>query len=202
MLAVSQEPSFGELFERLRQGDNTAAARVLDRYAGRLIAVARTHLDARLRRRVDAEDVLQSVLRSFFVRVADGKISVPDWDSLWGLLVCITVRKCIRARTRHRAGVRDVTREVAPSAEGDDSGPVWEVISREPGPAEGALLSEALDQATRGLPEQGTRAVLLTLQGHAIPEVAEQLGCSIRKVYRVLDHVRDRLERLRAEDRD
>ena len=199
MSTVTQDTSFRQVFEQLRQGDNAAATAVFERYAARLIAVARTHLDARLRRRVDAEDVLQSVLRTFFVRLAGGNVTLINWDSLWGFLVCITVRKCARARERNRAGVRDVKREAA-SPESDDSGRVWEVIGREPGPQDGALLNEALDQATRGLTEQGGQAVMLTLQGLSVPEVAEQLGCSVRKVYRVLEHVRNRLERLRDQE--
>ena len=50
---------------RLRAGDNAAAAEVFRRFANRLIGLARTHLDARVRQKVDPEDVMQSALKSF-----------------------------------------------------------------------------------------------------------------------------------------
>jgi RNA polymerase sigma-70 factor (ECF subfamily) len=192
---MAQEPSFSNLCEQLRRGDNAAAAEVFDRFAGRLIALARSRLDRRLRQRVDAEDVLQSVLRTFFVHVAEGKFRLPNWDSLWGLLVCITVRKCTRAHDRHRAGLRDVRREAGPAPDGWDSADTWEVISREPGPEEAILLQETLDGALLGMTERERQAVFLTLQGLATAEVATRLDCSQRKVYRVLEHVRNRLQR-------
>jgi len=53
--------SFAELLARLQAGDDAAATRVFHRYAHRLIARARSRLDARLRAKVDPEDVVQYV---------------------------------------------------------------------------------------------------------------------------------------------
>src|SRR5438552_2680938 len=88
--------SFPDLMARLRAGDADAAARVFERFAHRLAALAQVHLDGRTRRLVDPEDVLQSVFRSFFARHADGQLDLADWDGLWALLVVLTLRKCGR----------------------------------------------------------------------------------------------------------
>jgi DNA-directed RNA polymerase specialized sigma24 family protein len=195
---VPDDDSFSYLLERLRRRDNAAAAQVFDRFAERLVALARSRLDARLRQRLDPEDVLQSVLRTFFVRLADGQFSLRDWDSLWGLLVCITVRKCAKAHERNTAAGRDVYRETAlAAAGGTESGPSWDFLDRGPGPSEGALLDEAIEEALREFNEGEIQIVLLSLQGETPAAVKERGRCSLSKVYRVLDRFRQRLERLR-----
>ena len=69
-----------ELLDRVRQGDEQAATELFDRYVERLIRLAQSRLSAKLRRRVDAEDVVQSVYRSFFSHaLASG--SRKDQDS-------------------------------------------------------------------------------------------------------------------------
>ena len=64
----------------------TALPRRSSGFAGRLIGLARTELDIRLRRKLDPEDVVQSVYRSFFTRYHAGQFDVANWDSLWSLL--------------------------------------------------------------------------------------------------------------------
>ena len=48
-----------------------------------LIGLARSHLGGVIRQKVDPEDVVQSVFRSFFQRNAQGNWNLDDWDSLW-----------------------------------------------------------------------------------------------------------------------
>jgi RNA polymerase sigma-70 factor (ECF subfamily) len=192
--------SFQDLLARLRRGDNDAASQVINRYAGRLIALTRSRLDERLRRRVDPEDVLQSVLRSFFVRLAHGEYLLRDWDSMWGLLVCITTRKCARALTRHRAASRDMGREKAGVLSRPELIEALDCLDRGPGPEDAALMEEALDQALRGFTTAERQAVLLSLRGLAPADVAGHVGCSVSKVYRVLHHVRERLKRIHDRD--
>src|SRR5580692_11428902 len=91
---MSVDPSFDTVMQRLRAGDDEAAADVFRRFADRLIGLARSRLDERLRQKVDPEDVMQSVFKSFFRVQADGKLDLANWDSLWALLTVITLRKC------------------------------------------------------------------------------------------------------------
>jgi RNA polymerase sigma-70 factor (ECF subfamily) len=193
---MSADDSFRELFEKLCRNDNDAAVEVVHRYAERLIALVRSRLDQRLKQRLDPEDVIQSVFRTFFVRLANGRFQLRDWNSLWGLLVCITVRKCISAYEHHHAAVRDVDREAHPAAPGQQPSS-WVFLDRSPDPSDSALLEEALEKALEGLKEQEVAVVILSLQGLEPAEVARQLRCSASKVYRVLGHVRGRLQKLR-----
>src|SRR5437016_14196174 len=97
------DDSFDDVMARLRAGDEAAAAAIFDRFARRLIALARARLDRLVSSKVDPEDVLQSAFRSFFLRHAEGRWDLIGWDGLWGLLARITVRKCGRRIEHFRA---------------------------------------------------------------------------------------------------
>jgi RNA polymerase sigma-70 factor (ECF subfamily) len=186
---MSPDLPFAELASRLRDGDGEAARVVFDQFARRLVALAASRLPRALAAKVDAEDVVQSVFKSFFARQAEGRFHLDNWDRLWTLLTVLTVRKC-RDRLQHfRAARRDVVRE---AATGPSDAP-RELAAPEPTPAE-ALLAETLEELLRGLPPPHRRIVQLRLEGGSIEEVSRQAGCTERSVHRVLQKVRARLE--------
>jgi RNA polymerase sigma-70 factor (ECF subfamily) len=199
---MAQDEDFPALMQRLRQGDARAAEVVFSRYAGRLIRLARGRLEGRLRSKVDAEDVAQSALKSFFLRQADGQYDLHDWDSLWSLLTVITLRKCGRQIQRFLAGARDVRREAAlPGADDSDSG--WDALGDEPTPSEAVALAETVEHLMRGLSDATERRMLeMSLQGYGPREISDHVGRSERTVHRVLSLVRKRLKRRRDEDGD
>jgi RNA polymerase sigma-70 factor (ECF subfamily) len=191
---MSEESSFAELLDGLRRGDEGAAQELFRRYAGRLIGLARSRLSDQLRGKVDPEDVMQSVFKSFFRRQAAAEYELDSWDSLWSLLTVITLRKC-GYRTRHfRAARRDVRREQTVDAA--DAAADWQALAREPSPDEAAALTETVEQLLRGLDERERAIVELALQGLKAPEISPQVGVAERSVYRVLERVKGRLERL------
>jgi RNA polymerase sigma-70 factor (ECF subfamily) len=196
---VPADSSFHDVMARLRAGDPDAAAAIFHRFAGRLIGLARTRLDSRLRQKVDPEDVLQSVYKSFFLRHAEGQFELHNWDSLWALLTVITVRKCGQWIDHFHTGGRDVTREVTPTPANDSSPPSWKAFAREPTPSEVAMLAETVEQLLRNLSEREREIVSLALQGYTAPEISERLGRPERTVYRVVERARKHLQRLRAE---
>jgi RNA polymerase sigma-70 factor (ECF subfamily) len=198
---VSQDHSFDDLMVRLRTGDNDAAALVFNRFAGQLIALAQRRLDHRVRRKLDAEDVLQSVFRSFFARqAADQMDDLETWDNLWAMLVVITLRKCGRRVDHFHAACRDVQREVGLQPPADRSGAGWEVASGEPTPEEAALLTDTVESILCRLDGRHREIFSLTLQGYTAPEVSAAVGCTERTVYRVLERVKDWLEQMRGDD--
>jgi RNA polymerase sigma-70 factor, ECF subfamily len=191
---MAEDQDFAVVMARLRAGDEAAAREVFGRFAHRLIGLARTRLGERLRPKVDAEDVVQSVFKSFFVRFADDRFDLEGWDGLWSLLTVITLRKC-GYRTRHfRAGRRDVRREAA--GREDDSASAWEAVAREPTPVEAAQLTETVEQLFAGLDDRNRRIVELSLQGSTVAETAAAVGITERTVYRTLERVKQRLRRL------
>lgn len=196
MATTSPDASFDDLMLRLRAGDEDAATQVFERFAGRLVALARTRLNSQIRAKVDPEDVMQSVFKSFFLRYSDGQFSLESWDSLWGMLVVLTLRRCGRRVEHFRAACRDVQREVAAPIAGTDSGADWQAMAREPTPDEAAALADTVEQIMRGLDERDRRVFMLRLQGFTVPEISAQVGRTERTVQRGLERVRKLLEQM------
>jgi RNA polymerase sigma-70 factor (ECF subfamily) len=190
--------SFAEFLARLRGRDAAAAQEIFGRFAHQLIALALRHIDAELRHKVDPEDVVQSAFKSFFRRYGDGKLDVVNWNSLWGLLTLITVRKCAERVTYHRAECRDSAREVPPP-QGEQEAPWLEPFGREPTPLEAAVLSETVEKLFAGLDEQERAVLELSLQGYTTREISERLGRAERTVRLLREGVRHRLERMKRE---
>jgi RNA polymerase sigma-70 factor (ECF subfamily) len=198
---MSASDSVAELMARLRSGEDAAAREVFVRFAGRLVGLARRHLDARLAVKVDPEDIVQSAYKSFFVRHRDGGLEVGSWDGLWGVLTVITLRKCADRAAHFRTGKRDVAREV-PAAPAGESGSVFGglALDREPLPDEAAVLAETVEALFRTVDDPDERAILeLSLQGYTAGEISERLGRAERSVRRLRERVRKRLERMQAE---
>jgi RNA polymerase sigma-70 factor (ECF subfamily) len=191
---MSPDDSFIGLMARLRAGGDEAAAAVFRRFANRLIGLARTHLDARMRAKVDPEDVIQSVYRSFFVRHAEGQLELESWDGLWSLLTVMTVRKCGRHREKFFAARRDLRREDRGEGATDHLTP------RHPGPEEAAALADLLETLLAGLDERPRLVVSMRLQGHTLEEIAAACGVTDRTVSNILAQLRERLGRLIPEE--
>jgi RNA polymerase sigma-70 factor (ECF subfamily) len=198
MPKTSQE-AFQELMLRLRQGDEGAAAEVFHRFVFRLVALARSQFDTWLRSRVDAEDVVQSVYKSFFIRFTHGQFDVASWESLWGLLGLITLRKCANRAEHLRAGRRDVRREVGQNLT-DGAELLLEATDQEPTPLEAAILTETLERLLGDLGPRERQMVQLHLQGEEIPAISLQVERSQRTVRRVLELARRQLMEALAEE--
>jgi RNA polymerase sigma-70 factor (ECF subfamily) len=197
-MSMSPDRSFDDLMARLRTGDERAAAEVFQRFAQRLLGLARSRLDRLIQVKVDPEDVLQSVYRSFFRRHAQGQYELQSWDSLWGMLTVITLRKCGHRVRYFRSACRDVQREVALPPR-DELRVEWQAVGRDPTPSEAARLAETLEQVMRDLTERERAILALSLQGCTPTEISEQVGRTERTVQRVLQRVRARLEQMNDE---
>ena len=190
--------SFAQFLARLHNQDDAAAQELFVRFAHQLIALALRHIDAGLRHKVDPEDVVQSVYKSFFVRYGAGNLEVVNWNSLWGLLTLITVRKCAERAAYHRAACRDAAREASPPQR-EEAAPWLEPLGREPTPHEAAVLSETVGQLLAGLDEEERPVLELSLQGYTTREVSERLGRAERTVRLLREGVRHRLERMQQQ---
>ncbi len=189
--------TFAALAGRLRLGEDDAAREVFQRFARRLLAVARRQIERRLAHKVDPESVVQSAFKSFFVRHREGKLQVSNWDALWGLLTLITLRKCADRAEHHRAARRDVAREACASDGQDLLG--QSALDREPSPHEVVVLAETVERLFRDA-DEAERAVLeLSLEGFTAAEISFQLGRALRTVHRLREQLRKRLERMRCQ---
>ena len=91
----------------IRTGSEAAAHKLYGRYVARLRALAQAKLSADLNRRVDAEDIVQSVFRRFFQAARQGHYDAPAGEDLWDLLLVITLNKVRSEKSYQRAAKRD-----------------------------------------------------------------------------------------------
>ena len=99
---------------RAEQVDDRAATEIFDRYVARLRAMVRDRIAKKLRRRLDADDVVQSTYRSFFTHAEQGDYALTKSGDLWRLLASIALHKLYGQVERHTAARRSVNREAAP----------------------------------------------------------------------------------------
>src|SRR3954466_12412319 len=104
---MSEEP-FAELINRIRAGDEQAAADLVRRYEPEIRREVRFLLrDPFLRRSFDSMDICQSVMGSFFLRAALGEYDLSRPEDLVRLLISMTRNKVVDATRRQRAQRRD-----------------------------------------------------------------------------------------------
>ncbi len=179
------------LLSRYRRGDDDAATELYLRYAHRLRALATAQTSGELKQRVDSEDVVQSVFRTFFRRVAKGQYEVPEGDELWKLLLVIGLNKIRAMAVFHSADKRDVARTT--QVENDNDLPGDDGQSDEVGLS---VLKMTIDELLMQLPEQYREIVDRRIAGYEVAEIAEMTKRSKRTVERILQTFRQKLSEL------
>lgn len=176
----------------LRAGEAGAVRKFWDEYGPQLHEVADRRLAPALRRRVGAEDVVQSVCRTFLRRVQGGELVLEDAERLWHLLCAIAIAKTREQARFHGREKRNVHRGVGlePAEAGDLVDPL-------PSPEAAAIASEIEGQID-ALGEDERQIVLLKIADLTNEEIAERLGCSERTVRRLIQKARDQLADLLA----
>lgn len=189
---MSQKPD-DSLLGRWREGDQQAAAELFQRYANRLIALVQQRLPVQYSARLDAEDVVQSVYRSFFAGARAGRFELQRGGDLWRVLVAIALHKLDHQLRRNHAGKRAVHRERAFGNEDSLCGIQPQVLAQPPTPLEAAALADEVEQLLRRLKPLQRRVLELRLQGHTIEEIAVDTKRSERRVYCILEEIKESL---------
>lgn len=194
---MSHADSTMDLLQRWRAGDQSAAQGLYEQFAQSLCALVERRIRQRLRRRIGAEDPVQSAFRTFFRRTADGQYQIDHSVDLWNLLVTITLNK-LRHMIEHEEGQkRDLNREV----DLDGQFPNPELIAREPTPDEAAALDDELELLLAKLKSPELEIVRLRLQGCSIADIADALDLAQLTIRRKLKRIGDLLwRRLRVDD--
>lgn len=173
-----------------KEGADDAATEIFLRYQHRLLGLVRSRLSKKLARRVDAEDILLSAYRSFFVGVRKGRCVTPDGDDLWPLLTTIALRKLAGKARHHQAECRSIDQEHL-----QDSSLIESVIREEPTAEQAALLSDEIQLLMSQLDETAREVLVRTLQGWDVPAIANELALNETTVRRALERIRERLSR-------
>jgi len=189
-------PSFVDLVQRLESGDDEAAAILFDRYARRLIGLARRRLHERVRPKTDADDVVNSVIRTFCRRAAERPFNLDGPDALWALLVEITLRKCGRWNRHFRTRKRDIRREQTPPPLSDFDCNNEPLDAAAPRPEDEAVLREMVERLLGALDDRARAVCEMRLQGYEIGEIAAALKCSTATINRKIRNIKDRMKQL------
>ncbi len=174
-------------------GDEDAARQLFDRYADQLVVLARKRISQRLASRIDPEDIVQSVFRTFFRRDREGKFHLEEPDDVCKLLARITVHKTFRQIAYHKRKKRDAGQETAQS---DDSQELLlKLMGGEPTPEEATSFLDTLTNFLDKLAPEDRRILELRMEGYSNVEIADLLGISDRKIRRVMERVRAQAEK-------
>jgi RNA polymerase sigma-70 factor (ECF subfamily) len=182
-----------DLLDKCHSGNEEAAREIFDRYVDRLLALARRHMSQRLAVRVDPEDVVLSVFRTFFHRAKEGQFVVEEQDDLCKLLVRITVRKTLQQAAFHRAAKRDFEAEAGRTASLESK--LQEMLEQEPSPDEAVSFLDQLEHFLSQLKPQERQILEMRSQGYTVDEIASRLGTYDRKVRRIVERIRGLAER-------
>lgn len=191
------EPSDQSLLRRFKVGEQDAATRLYLRYARRLHGLASRQTGTELRTRLDPEDIVQSVFRTFFRRAREGFYEVPDGEELWKLFLVIGLHKIRDAAAFHRASRRNVGRtQSMPNAseelvDGRNQDAYAEETLR-------IVISELLEK----LSESQRQIVMLRLEGTQVQDISNQTKRSKRTVERTLQTFRDMMRQQLGPDID
>lgn len=188
LMTESSEESDDILLKQFCAGSEDAAERLFARYGDRLHEVAERKLGRDLLQRVDADDIVQSIFRTFFRRAINGDYQVPEGEELWKLLLVIGLNKVKGQAARHRAQRRDVSR----SSESDFQ------LGFCPTTDESGfhLLKMAVGELVGTLPQSHGQIVRLRIEGYEVREIADTTERSRRTVERVLQQFRSHLREM------
>ena len=184
------EPRSVESFvNSLRQGDPDATRTVFDQYVDKLVGMARKRISQRLVSRIDAEDVVQSVFRTFFHRAKEGQFEFHDPDDICKTLARITIHKVFRQVAHHQAAKRNAGREMGSGDEDQDL--VVNLVSREPSPQEAAELLDHMEHFLSQLKPQDRQILEMRMQGFTTVEIAQKMEITDRKIRRLMTRLRE-----------
>jgi RNA polymerase sigma factor (sigma-70 family) len=173
---VVQEAPDRDLVSAYRNGNQQAAVTLFHRYHTRLIGLVRRQTGWRLKELEESTDMAQSVLGSLFNQLQQSQLEVGPNDSLWPLIVTITLNKVRNRGKFWQRERRDPSRQV-PLSEAADP------LEQEPSPEDAAITKDLIEQLLAPFSDRRRRIVELILAGEPVGEIAAQVGTTERTIY-------------------
>ena len=190
---MKNEPPATALISKLRSGDEEAARQLWDRFFAQLITLTRSRLQNSSRAMSDEEDIVLSAMKSFCIGMRNGRFpELSNRESLWRLLLTITLRKIADKQNYDRRSKRDVEKQqLNSSRDADQNADVNEFISREPNPEIAAECAEQISRLLESLENEDLKKVaIMKMEGYTNIEVANDIKCSLTSIERKLRTIR------------
>lgn len=187
---MSDERGDRTLANEAVDGDRQAFDVIFGRYSEKLIRLAKSRISDRLAARIEAEDVVQSVFRTFFGRMQEGRFHFNEENDLWKLLVSITLNKLRNQVDWHTAAKRDVAAEQPMSGATSSQLNAFDLDGESPSPEAVVAFVDLLEHFMAELRDGDRKILELRLQGLTQDEIAHEVGCTERTVRRVLERIK------------
>lgn len=183
--ANEPEPNLSdtELLSQLEAGQEEAATLLYHRYADRLVRLAGKHSAGSLANRFEAEDIVQSVFRTFFRRAATGHYKLPEGEEIWKLFLVISLNKIRKKAEFHHAAKRDVNRT---QSIGDQ-----QLVGEQ---TASLVLQLTIEELIARLPVQHQGVIRDRIKGFEVKEMADRNQLSRRSVERILQCFRQEIQ--------
>ncbi len=176
----------------VREVSEDAAAQFYARYMEKLMSLVQRNLASRFSARVDPEDLVQSIFRSWFTGAKDGRFQPASKDEVWKLLSVVALNKVRNKVKFHDAQLRAVSRTEADA----------DVLNSVPEPTveDATDFLDLVQTAGSRLDEMARRTLELTIEGKSVEEIARELGRTTKSVSRYKNKIGEVLQELLDDD--
>jgi RNA polymerase sigma factor (sigma-70 family) len=199
MKSDEQFPSDDEKFEaliiRVRQGDESAARELVERYERAVLRTVRVRLGKSMRNALDSMDIVQSVHRSLLIGLRDEKYQFASSKDLIALAVVMVQRKV----ARHWRKLKKLPRSRLEPTSDDRETAMDRIPNHEPTASLVVSADEQLKLFLSHLDQLDQELVRLRLNGHSSVETARLIGrdpayvrmrwARLRKALRDIEHL-------------
>lgn len=168
-----------ELIARWKSGDECAASELFERYQRRLFPLVASKLGERMRRRLEPEDMVMSIMRSVFRMTGGISMDYTSEDGFWKWFVTVALNKTRDRIDKEMAKKRGLNLEVDAGSVFDDR------IGGEPNANEVVEFTDLLDRVMNKLTENQRQVLLAKLEGLTHAEIAQQLGVNPKTIQRM-----------------
>lgn len=184
-ISVESSINVPELIEAWRNGDQQAADEIFNRYQSRLLMLVSGKLNERLKKRLDPEDLVMSIMRSAFRVTAQKDVGFQDESGFWKWLTTVALNKTYNRIDKETTDKRDYGKEV-----GSDS-MLGDHLLAEPTPDDVAEVAELLEKISAKLNDVQAKILLAKLDGLSHAEIADELGVSTKTIQRNSHAIRE-----------
>lgn len=181
----------------MREGDESEAPFLWDRFYDRLRKLVRGRLQSHLRTMADEEDVSLESLTELFRGLLNGKYpGLDNRESFWRLLVTVASRNVMDEVSRENRQKRGGGRVFHESAIGLQAGEPVPLFDQMPSSASApdvqVMITERCAQMLESLEDEQLQAIaIMKTAGSNNQEIADSMGLSLRSVERRLVQIRE-----------
>ena len=196
--STMQNKTSVELIKLAREGNESAFEEIYNRYAANVFCLANDHLNEKFRRRLNPEDLVQSIFRTIWRTTRNQDRKLEDFTSDEGLrtwLVTIALNKIFSKIKHNQRKMRDVGAERNLSPEARDA-----VLSnasfRTPIPESIVEAADLYERIIRNLDPTNQQILQFLVSGYNQKETAELVNVTPRTVRRRVKEIKTTVEQL------